>query len=212
MASRVSLTSRRGQETRQRILDAANAVFVRCGYGGASIDEILSEADISKGALYHHFSGKQEIFKEILADHVRRCAEQMSAATDASASLRDNIANILRASWTEAQRDSAWPALQMEFWVHATRDESARKVVAESFAECRQLIAGMVGALQHGGMARSELDPQAAARLFMAINDGIIMLQAQIEPDEVQPDVLIAPMAEMIEGFLTHPTPKGRTT
>ena len=126
--------------------------------------------------------------------------------------MRDNIANILRASWTEAQRDPAWPALQMEFWVHATRDESARKVVAQSFAECRQLIAGMVGALQQGGVVRTEVDPQAAARLFMAINDGIIVLQAQIEPDEVNPDVLIAPMAEMIEGFLTHPIPKGRTT
>jgi hypothetical protein len=96
----------------------------------------------------------------------------------------------------------------MEFWAHATRDESARKVVAESFASCRQLVAGMVGALQHGGLVRSDLDPEAAARLFLAVNDGV-MLQAQIEPGDVDPDVLIGPMAEMIEGFLTHPRPKG---
>jgi hypothetical protein len=92
----------------------------------------------------------------------------------------------------------------MEFWVHATRDDSARTVVAESFAACRHLIAGMVAALQRSGTARSELDAQSAARLFMAVNDGI-MLQAQIEPDDVNPDKLMRPMAEMIEGLLTHP-------
>ena len=204
MTARTTLPARRGQETRQRILDAAYLVFVRCGYGGASVDEIIAEADISKGALYHHFSGKAEIFQEILAGHVRRCADQMAAVTDASYSLRENIERILLVSWQEAQTDAAWPALQMEFWVHATRDEHARAVVVDSQRECRQLVSNMVASLQQAGVLRKELDPDVTARLFIALNDGVL-LQWQIEPTEVKPEKLVAPMAAMIECFLSAP-------
>lgn len=202
LSPRTTLPARRSQETRQRILDAAYQVFVRSGFGGASVDEIIAEADVSKGALYHHFSGKAEIFQAILADHVRQCADQMAAVTDPGVSLRENIERILAVSWQEAQEDAAWPALQMEFWVHATRDEHARSVVVNAQRECRQLVSNMVASLQQAGVLRQGLDPDVAARLFVALNDGIL-LQWQVEPDDVKPETLVGPMAAMIECFLS---------
>ena len=202
MSPRTTLPQRRSLETRQQILDAAYRVFVRAGYGGASVDEIIAEADVSKGAVYHHFSGKEEIFQAILADYVRRCADQMTAAFNPDASLRANVENVLRASWETAKADPAWPALWLEFWAHATRDEHARAIVAESNTTCRRLISGTVAALQQAGVLRHEIDPEAAARLFIGVNDGIL-LQWQVQPDEVDPDALLGPMAEMITCFLT---------
>jgi AcrR family transcriptional regulator len=202
MSPRTTLPQRRGLETRQQILDAAYRVFVRAGFGAASVDEIVTEADVSKGAVYHHFSGKDEMFREILGEHVRRCAEQMTEAIDSGASLRANVENILRASWQSVRSDPAWPALQMEFWVHATRDEHARQIVAESMTTCRRLVAGNVAALQEAGVLTRPLDADTAARLFLGVNDGIL-LQWQLQPDEVDPDALLAPMAEMITFFLT---------
>ena len=202
MSTRTTLPQRRSIETRKQILDAAYRVFVHVGYGAASVDEIIAEADVSKGAVYHHFSGKEEMFREILGEHVRRCAEQMTGAIDSGASLGANVENVLRASWQTVTSDPAWPALQMEFWVHATRDEHARQIVAESNTTCRRLIAGFVDALQQAGVVRRTLEPEAAARLFIAVNDGVL-LQWQVQPDEVDPDALLAPMADMITFFLT---------
>ncbi len=71
-AERLTLPQQRARETRQRILDAAFRVFARQGLGQASIDDIAREASISKGALYHHFPGKQELFYALLRDRVRR--------------------------------------------------------------------------------------------------------------------------------------------
>lgn len=201
MSPRTTLPERRKQETRQRILDAAYAVFVRRGYGAASVDEIIAEADVSKGALYHHFAGKDEMFREILAGQVRRCAEQMAGAIDADAPIWTNVENVLRASWETVQSDPAWPALQMEFWVHATRDEHAREIVAESFVTCRELAANFVRALQEAGIARREIDPESAARMFIGVNDGIL-LQWQVEPRDVHPEKLVVPMAEMMVRYL----------
>ena len=203
MSARTTLPQRRKLETRQQILDGAYRVFVRAGYGAASVDEIIAEADVSKGALYHHFSGMEEMFRAILAEHVRRCAEQMAGAIDAGAPLLANTENVLRASWETAMADPAWPALQLEFWAHATRDEHAREIVAESIVTCRELIANFVRQLQKAGIVRPQVNPEAAARLFIGVNDGVF-LQWQVEPREVDPDVLFSPMAEMITYFLTY--------
>lgn len=55
--------SPRGKEaTRQRIVEAAIAVFAEKGYHDAAVDEIVRASGTSKGAFYFHFPSKEEIF------------------------------------------------------------------------------------------------------------------------------------------------------
>ncbi|ONI84379.1 TetR family transcriptional regulator [Actinosynnema sp. ALI-1.44] len=51
----------RAERTRTAILDAAAAVFDRHGFVGASLSDILAEAGVTKGALYFHFTSKEEL-------------------------------------------------------------------------------------------------------------------------------------------------------
>ncbi len=67
-----TLTQRRKLETRKLILDAAYQVFAEKGYGQATIDDIIRACGVSKGALYHHFNSKEELFKALLEDRIRR--------------------------------------------------------------------------------------------------------------------------------------------
>jgi AcrR family transcriptional regulator len=53
---------RRTQETQERLLEAAEEVFVRNGYEGAQLAEIASSAGRSTGALYGHFKSKEDLF------------------------------------------------------------------------------------------------------------------------------------------------------
>jgi len=55
-------TSDKAQATRERILDAAIKVFASKGYHETKVDDIVAEAEASKGAVYFHFPGKQQIF------------------------------------------------------------------------------------------------------------------------------------------------------
>jgi len=48
--------------TRERILDAALRIFSRQGYHGTRLDDIVSESDTSKGAIYFHFANKERLF------------------------------------------------------------------------------------------------------------------------------------------------------
>lgn len=49
--------------TRRGLVDVAEQLFTQHGYAATSLDAIVAGADVTKGALYHHFSGKQAIFE-----------------------------------------------------------------------------------------------------------------------------------------------------
>jgi len=64
----VPRTSRRQQysaSTKRALIDVAAALFTEDGYAGTSLDEIVAGARVTKGALYHHFSGKQALFEAV---------------------------------------------------------------------------------------------------------------------------------------------------
>lgn len=52
--------------TRRSLVDVARRQFTEHGYAGTSLDTIVAGAQVTKGALYHHFSGKQGIFEAVL--------------------------------------------------------------------------------------------------------------------------------------------------
>ena len=55
----------RGLSTRQHILNVATRLFTDSGYSATSIEAILSACDISRGALYHHFANKEQLFEAV---------------------------------------------------------------------------------------------------------------------------------------------------
>src|SRR3954470_3383441 len=61
-------TSRRAQysaSTKRALIDVAESLFTENGYAATSLDAIVAGADVTKGALYHHFSGKQALFEAV---------------------------------------------------------------------------------------------------------------------------------------------------
>ena len=58
----------RAERTRNAILDAAAAVFEERGFNGASLSDILARAGVTKGALYFHFTSKEELAKAIIEE------------------------------------------------------------------------------------------------------------------------------------------------
>ena len=65
---KVSPTTRRqdySASTKRALVEVASELFTEQGYAGTSLDEIVAGARVTKGALYHHFSGKQALFEAV---------------------------------------------------------------------------------------------------------------------------------------------------
>lgn len=69
-----------GEMTRKALLDAARALFGERGYGATSLDEVAQAAKVTKGALYHHFGGKQELFAAVYEQVKREVSERAATA------------------------------------------------------------------------------------------------------------------------------------
>lgn len=70
----------RTESTRRALLQAARSLFVLKGYGGTSTPEIATAAAITRGALYHHFSDKQDLFRQVLEAEAAAVRDDILAA------------------------------------------------------------------------------------------------------------------------------------
>jgi AcrR family transcriptional regulator len=56
-----------GRATRGQLIEVATRLFAEHGYEGTSIEAVLSAAGVSRGALYHHFAGKEALFEAVVS-------------------------------------------------------------------------------------------------------------------------------------------------
>jgi AcrR family transcriptional regulator len=73
---------RRRVRTRSALLDAAEVVFSRAGYGGARIEEIAELADVSVGSIYGHFESKRGLYLQLVDRSLELFAEYMARSDD----------------------------------------------------------------------------------------------------------------------------------
>ena len=70
----------RSETTRRDLLAAARNLFARDGYGATSLEAVVSSSGLTKGALYHHFAAKRDLFRAVFEDEQRRLAAVVAAA------------------------------------------------------------------------------------------------------------------------------------
>jgi AcrR family transcriptional regulator len=77
----------RTESTVTALVDAARELFARDGYAETSLDAVAARARVTKGAVYHHFQGKRQLFEAVFAREVDRLCAVMPAVY---ASKRDS--------------------------------------------------------------------------------------------------------------------------
>ncbi len=84
-------------EKRERILNAARKEFAAKGYNNASTNEIVKEAGISKGALFHYFGSKQDLYKYLFENTAEILKKEFFAKIDLSkADIFQRLRQVLR--------------------------------------------------------------------------------------------------------------------
>ncbi|GAA5204884.1 TetR/AcrR family transcriptional regulator [Streptomyces thinghirensis] len=71
------------EQTRQRLLRESRRLFSGSGYGAVGLAEIVQAAEVTKGALYHHFTGKADLFRAVLEEMQQEVGRRVAAAADA---------------------------------------------------------------------------------------------------------------------------------
>jgi TetR/AcrR family transcriptional regulator, transcriptional repressor for nem operon len=83
------------QATRQRILEAAGRRFKQDGIDGAGVATVMSDAGLTNGAFYNHFTSKEDLVANVLADQLRAQRHSLDAQPSARAGLDAFIRSYL---------------------------------------------------------------------------------------------------------------------
>ncbi len=83
--------------TRRALVDAARQLFTQKGYAATSLDAIVSQAEVTKGALYHHYSGKQALFEAVFEQLEQNASKAITKAAKGAKDPWDKSNAALRA-------------------------------------------------------------------------------------------------------------------
>ncbi len=170
----------RSEETRARLLQAAQKKFSESGYEAASVDEICAEAGVSKGAFYHHFPSKQAVFLALFEDWLATVDAGLEAARKST--VPETLTNMARMlPFIFAQADGRLP-MYLEFWLQASRDETVWKAMAAPYRRYQEFFAGLVKQGIAEGTFR-QVDPHSAAQVIVSLAVGML-LQGLIAPSD----------------------------
>jgi AcrR family transcriptional regulator len=172
------MPQQRAQETRGRILDAAVRKFAIAGYDAASVDDICTEAGVSKGAFYHHFPTKQAVFLALMQGWLGMIDMGMEAIrAETVPETLIKMTNLLPGVFAAAE--DRLPMF-LEFWLQASRDETVWKAVIAPYRHYQEHFAGLLEA----GIAEGSLKPtdsQVAAQVIVSLAVGLV-LQGVLDP------------------------------
>lgn len=127
------------EETVRKILDTAERLFIEKGYDRTSLQEIIQETGLSKGAIYHHFASKEDILYSVCDRIGRRNGEILSKVRDAPGlSGLEKLRTIFKVSMQperQAKMFSMMPYLLDNAKFLATEMQSIFTEVAPRFIE-----------------------------------------------------------------------------
>ncbi|MFO7541045.1 MAG: TetR/AcrR family transcriptional regulator, partial [Chloroflexota bacterium] len=157
-----------------RILEAAAREFAAHGYEAASLNQILAEAGISKGAAYYYFDGKADLYATAVTTY----------AGDMMTGLPETMATVTA--------DSFWPTLHALYsrqftaayeqpWVFGLVKSASRLTPEQleetgligTFGQMHLFLVGLIGKGQQVGAVRRDLPQTLLINLLMAIDDAL---------------------------------------
>jgi AcrR family transcriptional regulator len=163
-------------QTRAQLVTTAKRLFFQDGYHPTSLEKVADAAGYSKGAVYSNFRNKDELCTAVL-DQIR--AERLREVLEIIA--RPDTPSRIEALRAWAERvigDPGWTSLEVEFAVHARRDEQLRADLAAGLDNILQMLSAGVESADNPDL---KMPGREVATTMLALGAGLGLLRS-IDP------------------------------
>jgi AcrR family transcriptional regulator len=155
---------------REQILAAARVRFLRNGFHATSMQDVITEAQLSVGAVYRYFRSKNEIIAAIAEHYTGELSQELAELSDdpelGLVEVMERAAALVDAN---AGPDGVL-RLAIQVWAEAMRDEAVAAVVAEVYGRLRASFAQLARRAVGTGELPPDADPEATgAALFSLV-------------------------------------------
>jgi len=132
---------RDGQDTRQRVLLAAQELFAAKGFSGTSLADISQRCGISDGLIIHHFQSKKNLYRQVLENLAEQYTQNLVQAKESTTSPKEMMQQTLAASFNFWKQDSAYQRISLWAYLEGQTEfaEKEALLTAGLFQEVKQL-------------------------------------------------------------------------
>ena len=191
---------RKGNETRERILDIAEAAVLAKGFGATSIDEIIAEAQLTKSGFFYHFKDKNALAMGLLVRYTARLDELLETVFGRARQLSDDpLQRMLIGLTLFAEQMAAMPGGHPGCLVASISyqdrlfDREVRAKVASAVEDWNAYFTRMIEEIVAVYPTHEDIDPARVARnICCAIDGGIIMAKTLGMPDILPEQMLMS--------------------
>jgi AcrR family transcriptional regulator len=150
----------RGSRARERLLKAANALFILKGLTAVTVEEVCLAADVSKGGFYHHFPDKESAFLVVALEELKR---EMGLPAHPTVDDPGGRSTLL-----------------LDLWAWGSRHPRARRSIRAAHRRAlRQLLKLPRGQAARGSPSAGDREAQAALILLLGIGQVVQSATAQ---------------------------------
>jgi AcrR family transcriptional regulator len=160
------------EERRGQIIEAALACFTRKGYANTTMDDIVAESGLSKGAIYWYFKSKDDVFQAAFTSMFEAVGTGSVMALQACETAAERLRVGARTMVGLTRDIEGYFALIIEFWAQSENRDEVMGFWAEMLIQYQQAIAAIFkGGIQSGEF--KDVDADALAWMIMTAYDGL---------------------------------------
>ncbi|PWI20036.1 TetR/AcrR family transcriptional regulator [Streptomyces sp. Act143] len=174
---------------RRQILDGAAICFARNGFHATSMQDVLKEVDLSAGAVYRYFSGKEALIAAIVEEVLGQVRDGFEEAALSSPPpppdllVSSVLGRVLESKeFLTVDGRPAFPRLVVQVWTETLRNDQLAGILHDGYSAVQKTWGRIVEAYQDTGMMRSDISADRVARTMMAAAMGFLAQQALFGP------------------------------
>ncbi|MGI5199792.1 TetR/AcrR family transcriptional regulator [Streptomyces sp. CA-288835] len=197
---------------RRQILDGAALCFARNGFHATSMQDVLKEVNLSAGAVYRYFSGKDELINAIVTEVLAEVREGFEAAAKQSPPPPpDELVGHVMGTAIEGKRavvdngEFVFPRLIIQVWAETLRNKELMAVIYDGYSSVRAAWVKVVQGYQDAGMMRADVPAESVARTMIAMVQGFVAQMAIFGAAPVEV------LQEGLRGLMSMESPDVRT-
>lgn len=176
----------RSEATRARLVDAALPLFAERGYGGVAMEQVVAAAGVTRGALYHHFRDKRDLFRAVYeASETEMMRRTIAALTDVDDPWVELVAGVH--AWLDACGDPVLRQISLVDAPSVLGWEEWREIGNRHALGL--VTAALQGAMDGGALRPADVEPLAhlvlaalaEAAMLVATADDPVATREQVE-------------------------------
>ncbi len=184
--------SKKGEATREKILDTAQTLILNNGFSAVSIDRLIDSMDVTKGAFFHHFKNKNDLAFKLIERYAESDIDTMKENLARAEKLSSDPLQqylIMIGLWEEyfSELEKPTPGCLMASYVYELQlfDEETRQIINNVFLTWRRELTKRLKKIAKENPPVKKIHLESLADQFLVLIEGAFILARSLHDPKI---------------------------